>query len=100
MTFRALEVSLEGPGSIFNRFWLSFGGPLGHHFLKKSALGTVSVRPMFSVSFLDAFLMGIGCSREPPDEENSSKFIQLSSKIKVRRNCDQGGSGMQPGSIF
>jgi len=41
VTFGALEGSLEGPGSIFNRFGMAFGGPLGHHFLKKSALGTV-----------------------------------------------------------
>ena len=47
MTSGGLEGSPEGPGSIFNRFWMPFGGPLGHHFLKKSALGTVFLDPGF-----------------------------------------------------
>jgi len=55
---------------------------------------------MFSVSFLEAFLMDFGCSREPPARENSLKFMQPSSKIKVRRICGQGGFEMLPGSIF
>ena len=35
--------------------------------------------------------MGFRCSREPPDQENPLKFMQPSSKIKLRRICGRCG---------
>ena len=89
---------LKGPWKVQSRFLISFGclcGVIRDIIFENKALGTVFVRPMFSVPFWDLFLMASGYSREP-----QLKFMQPSLKIKVRRNCDQGGFGMLPGSIF
>ena len=49
VTFGALEGSLEGPGSIFNRFWMPFGGPVGHHFQKKVVWAPVLSTYVFGI---------------------------------------------------
>ena len=66
---------------ILGAFWR----PLGTPFSKKMCFGHRVFPPMFMVSFLDSFLMAFGCCQEPPDKENPLKFMQLSSKIRVRR---------------
>ena len=55
---------------------------------------------MFMVSFLDSFLMAFGCCQEPPDKENPLKFMQLSSKIKVRRIAAKVALGCCQGHFF
>ena len=55
---------------------------------------------MFMVSFLDSFLMASGCCQEPPDKENPLKFMQLSSKIKVRRIAAKVALGCRQDRFF
>ena len=91
------------PCAIQGRFLMDLGwhfGGLWDVIFEKIVLESSSCPIMFAASFPEAFVMSFGCSREPPGGENPLKFMQLSSKMKVRRICGQGGSGMLPGSIF
>ena len=67
---------------------------------EKVVLWTTLFQHMFSASILEAFLIGFGSSREPPEQENPLEFMQLSSKIKFRRICGHGGFEVTAESIF
>ena len=91
------------PWKVQRRFLIDFGcflEALWHIIFEKMCFGHRVFRPMFMVSFLDSFLMAFGCCQEPPDKENPLKFMQLSSKIRVRRIAAKVARGCCQGRFF